>query len=175
MQTLDINWAARPRRLTPMGLLLAAAGLLCVAWVTLDYLELDAQRSSLLARQARLDRAEKGGKRVAQAAAPLKREDALSAAQIDAQLQLPWDALLHALEQRSSKNVALMGLDAQAGARSLHLVAEARNMADALAYVRQLRQAPQLQKIYLSGQEEKQAGTQKLLRFALDASWSDAP
>lgn len=175
MQALQINWVARPRHITPVGVLLAGAGLLCAAWVAMNYLDLDAERSSLQARQARMERADKAGKPASVAVAPLARDDAQSAAQIDAQLQLPWDNLLHTLEQRSSKNVALMGLDVQAASRSVHLVGEARNMADALAYVRQLRQAGALQKVFLSGQEDKQVAGQSVLRFSLDASWSDAP
>ena len=176
MQALDINWVARPRTVTPLGLLLATAGLLCAAWVAQNYLELDAERSSLEARQARLNRAAKNGRSgKAVAVLPLARDDAQTAAQIDAQLQLPWDSLLHTLEQHSSPKVALMGLDVQAASHSVHLVGEARTMDDALAWVRQLRQAPQLQQLVLTSQEEKPAAGQKVQRFSLDASWSTAP
>jgi hypothetical protein len=71
--------------------------------------------------------------------------------------------------------VALISVDVQAASSSLRLVGEARTMADALAYARSLRQSNHLQKVFMSGQEEKMAGTQKVLRFSLDADWKTAP
>lgn len=178
MQALQLNWQAGPRYITLVGVALAAAGLLCSAWVLLDYQQADAEWQSLQARQARLERAAKPGKSRAAptvAVAPLAREDAQSASQIDAQLHRPWDALLHAIEQTHVKDVALISVDIQAAASSVHLVGDAKTMDQALAYVKQLRQSPALKKVYLTGQEEKLSGTQKVLRFSLDASWSDAP
>lgn len=195
LQALNIQWRSQRRPYTALGLLLGVAALLCLAWVAEDYAQADAEWQTLQARQARLTRAAQAVKRApapnartgrnssgnsasggsaATAGTPVRGE-LLSAAQIDAQLQQPWDALLHALEQPSMKNVALMGVDMQAGARSMHLVAESRTMADALAYVQQLGQSGTLKKIYLTGQEEKLAGTQKVLRFSLDASWGGSP
>jgi hypothetical protein len=181
LPSLQLNWLARPRIVSPLGLLLAGAGLMCAAWVTLNYLEVDAERSALLARQARLERADKAtasdktGTKPTTALAPLARDDAQTATQIAAQLQLPWDGLLHTLEQHPSKSVALISVDVQAASSSLRLVGEARTMADALAYARSLRQSSQVQKVFVSGQEEKMAGPQKVLRFSLDADWKTVP
>jgi hypothetical protein len=181
MQALQIDWQAGPRRITLVGVALAVAALVCSAWVVLDYQQADDQWQSLQARQARQDRQARSGQagnRMATAASPaspLARDEAQSAAHIDTQLQRPWDALLHAIERQSTKDVALISVDVQAASGSLHLVGEARDMAHALAYVKQLRQLPQLTKVYLTGQEEKLSGGHKVLRFALDASWSAAP
>lgn len=178
MQALQLNWRAGPRYVTLVGGVMAVAGLFCSAWVLLDYQQVDAQWQSLQARQARLARATLPNKRHTTAtvvATPLAREDAQSALQIDAQLHRPWDALLHAIEQTSVKDVALISVDVQAAAGSVHLVGDAKTMEQALAYVKQLSQTSALRKVYLTGQEEKLSGTQKVLRFSLDASWSDAP
>ena len=203
MQALNIRWRAGRRPFTATGLLLAVAGLLSAAWVALDWQDAATEWQQLQARQARLARAAQTSKRTPAAAtsvatsasastsanananasaspspsgtAPLPREDAQSAAQIDAQLQRPWDALLHSVEQSQVKDVALISLDVQAAASSLHLVGEAKDMDHALAYVKQLSRSPSVQKVYLSGQEEKQNGAQKVLRFSLDASWVQTP
>ncbi len=193
MQALNIRWSAARRPFTATGLLLAVAGLLSAAWVALDWQDAATEWQQLQARQARLTRAGQTSKRSpaasttatasaassananASGTAPLAREDAQSAAQIDAQLQRPWDALLHSIEQSQVKDVALISLDVQAASSSLHLVGEAKDMDHALAYVKQLSRAPSVQKVYLSGQEEKQNGAQKVLRFSLDASWVQTP
>jgi hypothetical protein len=178
LPSLQLNWLARPRIVSPLGLLLAGAGLMCAAWVTLNYLEVDAERSARLERLERADKAtasDKTGSKPTPALAPLARDDAQTAAQIAAQLQLPWDGLLHTLEQHPSKSVALISVDVQAASSSLRLVGEARTMADALAYARSLRQSSQVQKVFVSGQEEKMAGPQKVLRFSLDADWKTVP
>ncbi len=182
MQALAIHFGARRHPATAMGLLLMAAALLGLAWVAQDFAEADAQWQTLQARQARQDRQMRStqpAKRLEVGAAPLARGDAQPGAPIDAhidtQLQRPWNALLHALEEHSMKDVALISVDAQSAAGSLHLVAEARDMAHALAYVKHLRASPLLSRVYLTGQEEKLSGTQKLIRFSLDADWGAAP
>jgi hypothetical protein len=181
LSALQLNWLVRPRIFSALGGVLAGAGVLCAAWVALNYLEVDAERSALLARQARLERtdrvaaSDKSGSKPTPALAPLARDDAQTAAQIAAQLQLPWDGLLHTLEQHPGKSVALISVDVQAASSSLRLVGEARSMTEALAYARSLRQSSHLQKVFVSGQEEKMAGTQKVLRFSLDADWKTTP
>ena len=175
MQALHINWQAGPRHVTLLGVALAAAGLLCTAWVALDYQQADAEWQSLLARQSRQTRASPPSKSRGITVAPLAREDAQSASQLDAQLQRPWDALLHTIEETSVKDVALISLDVQTASSSVHMVGDAKDMEHAQAYVKKLRQAPALKKVYLTSQEEQRSGTQKLLRFSLDASWSDSP
>jgi Tfp pilus assembly protein PilN len=174
MQALNIDWVAQPRRITPMGALLSVAALLCAVWVSLNWLDASDARDALLARQQRLARSA-GPARVPVTSTPLARDDAQSAAQIDAQLARPWDALLHTLEKRSGAKVALLGLEVQGATRTLRLVGEAARVADVLDYVRALRQSPGLQNVYLSGQEEKLSGERKLLRFTVDASWSALP
>ncbi len=181
MQALNIRWSAARRPFTATGLLLAVVGLLSAAWVALDWQDAATEWQQLQARQARLTRAGQTSKRTPAASAnpsgtaPLAREDAQSAAQIDAQLQRPWDVLLHSIEQSQVKDVALISLDVQVASSSLHLVGEAKDMEHALAYVKQLSRSPSVQKVYLSGQEEKQNGAQKVLRFSLDASWVQTP
>lgn len=174
MQALNINWVGKRQHLALPGLLLAVAAALCAVFVLLDYQEADDEWQSLQARKARLARAGQPPQRSTVVMPPLAREEAMSVAQIDARLQRPWDALLHAIEQHHDADVALISIEVQADSGNLHLVAEARDMEHALAYVRSLRHAPALHKVYLSGQEEKQLVSGKVWRFSLDASWSEA-
>jgi Tfp pilus assembly protein PilN len=175
MQALHIHWPATGRIFTPLGVVLAAAGLLCAAWVAQDYTQADGEWLALQARQARLVRTSQPARRSSATAIPAAREASEPALQVAAPLRKPWEALLQTLERQGRKDVALVSIDAQAATGSLHLTAEAQDMEHALAYVRALRQAPALKKVYLTGQEERQAGTRKVVRFTLDASWADAP
>jgi hypothetical protein len=172
MQALNIHWISTRRHVTLTGLVLSIAGALCAVWVMLDYQQADSEWQSLQARQARLARASQPASRASSVGPPLALDETVPTAQIDSQLQRPWDALLHALEQRRVDNVTLISVEVQAASGNLHLVGEARDMEHALAYVRLLRQAPELRSVYLSGQEEKDLPSGKVVRFSLDANWS---
>lgn len=177
MQALHIHWRARPLRATPLGLVLALAALLCSTWVAMDYADAQEEADALQARQARLNRLQKNTQRsAAKAAAPAQQASgsaAASTAAAVAQLQRPWDALLHNLERAQTNDVALLSLDLQGAGRSLRLVGEAKGMEPALAYVKQLNQSPALQKVVLTGQESKVQNGMALTRFALDANWAE--
>jgi hypothetical protein len=175
MQALAINWAARPRPITAIGLLLALAGLLCAIGVGLDYLDADAEQTALLARQGRSMPGDAPRKRSYVEAEPLARDAALTAAQIDTQLQLPWSDFLHAIESSSMPTVALLGVEAQGSTRVLRLVGEAKDIEDVLAYVKKLRASPALHDVFLVGQEEKLVSAVKVIRFTVDATWGPAP
>ena len=47
MQALHIHWLSGRSHLTPLGVVLAAAALLCTAWVVQDYVQADAEWQSL--------------------------------------------------------------------------------------------------------------------------------
>jgi hypothetical protein len=174
MQALEINWVARPRPVTTIGLLLALVGLLCAIGVTLDYMDADAEQTALLARQNRALPGDAPKKRSYVEAEPLTRDAALSAAQIDTQLQLPWNEFLQAIESSSMPSVALLGVEAQGSTHVLHLVGEAKEIEDVLAYVKKLRASPALQDVFMVGQEEKLVNAVKVIRFTVDATWGAA-
>ncbi len=171
MQALEINWVARPRRVTTIGLLLALAGLLCAIFVALDYLDADTEQAALQARQNRVSKGDAPKKRSYVETEPLARDAALTAAQIDTQLQLPWSDFLQAIESSNLPSVALLGVEAQGSNRVLHLVAEAKDVEDLLAYVKKLRASPVLRDVFVAGQEEKLVGSVKVIRFSVEATW----
>ena len=175
MQALAINWAAKPRHITAIGLLLALAGLLCAVGVAMDYLDADTEQTALTARQGRVSKGDAPRKRSYVESEPLARDAALSAAQIDTQLQLPWSDFLQAIESSNLASVALIGVEAQGSTRVLRLVGEAKEIEDVLAYVKKLRASPALHDVNLAGQEEKLVNTVKVIRFTVDATWGAAP
>ena len=174
MQALAINWAAKPRHITTIGLLLAVTGLLCATFVALDYQDADAEQTALTTRQSRVSKGDAPKKRSYVESEPLARDAALSAAQIDTQLQLPWSDFLLAIESSNLPTVALLGVEAQGSTRVLHLVGEAKEIEDVLAYVKKLRASRALHDVFLAGQEEKLVGAVKVIRFTVDATWGAA-
>ena len=183
MQALGFNFAGHRRLASPLGLLLLAAGAAAAAVVGLDYLEASEELARVQTRHermVRLDSAARPGKRMAAlpaiaTAASSAAGDAANAAstvmRVTQQLQLPWDALLQDLETLDSPTVALLSLDAQGQARTLRLTGEAKSMGEALAYVGRLRALPSLDAALLTSHEEKLAGTVKVIRFTVDATW----
>ena len=82
--------------------------------------------------------------------------------------------MLHEIELRADPAVALLSVEVQGQKRSLRLIGEAKEMADVVAYVTHLRESPWIKAAYLSGHEEKQEGAIRLIRFSMDATWSES-
>jgi hypothetical protein len=92
-----------------------------------------------------------------------------------AQLQVPWGAVLGELESITSKDVALLGLEAQGTARRVRLSAQTKSMGRALQYVAALRELPGVESAELSSHEEKPVAGLAVLHFAVDLQWKATP
>lgn len=173
MHPLDLNLVARRRRVSPLGLVLLAAGLAATAAVALDLVDARDELERVQAHQARSLRP---------AAPPRARADAKLAARDDVktaqgvslQLRQPWNALFNDIDAVLAPGVAVLGVEAQGQAHTLRITGEAKEMADVVAYVEQLRSSPSIGSAYLSHHEERQAGAVTVLRFSLDAGWRQA-
>lgn len=172
MHALELDFARGPRRVSPLGLLLFAAGAAALGAVLLDHLEAREALARAEAQQARLERQARQARPGAKAP---RRESAGAAERAVAQLRLPWDALLREIELVGDPAVALLSLEGQGAARTLRLTGEAKTMADAVAYLERLRASPWIDAAHLTGHEERQAGGVKVMRFAIEASWSGPP
>lgn len=173
MNALELDFARRRRRASPLGLLLLAAGAAAIGASALDYLDAREALARAEAQQARLARQAKAPPPRA-AKAPV-RDEVQPALRAVAQLRLPWDALLREIELLADPSVALLGIEGQGQARTLRLTGEAKTMADVVAYLGRLRDSPWIDAAHLSGHEERQAGSVKVIRFSLEASWSGPP
>lgn len=172
---LDIDFIEHRRFASPMSLLLFVVGVMAMGVVAVDYLDAHEELQRVEAQQVRLLR------RVRHDAIPRQREnspvamaqtDAQSAERIVLQLNLPWDALLHELENLADPGIALLSIESQGQTRMLRLTGEAKTMDDVVAYVTRLRESPKIVAATLSGHEEKQAGAVAVIRFSLDVDWN---
>ena len=173
MHTLGINFVQRTRISSSLGLFLFAIGLAAVGAVAVDYFDAREELERVQAKQVRLQRPDAASHRK-EGAAPAAQDDAQAVERVASQLRMPWGAMLHEIELRADPAVALLSVEVQGQKRSLRLIGEAKEMADVVAYVTHLRESPWIKAAYLSGHEEKQEGAIRLIRFSMDATWSES-
>lgn len=173
---LDIDFIEHRRIASPLGLLLFAVGVMAMGVVAVDYLDaheelqrVETQHARLL-RQVRHDAAPRQHQR--ESAPTVARDDVKATERIVSQLNLPWNALLHELENLADPGIALLSIESQGQTRTLRLTGEAKTIGDVVAYVTRLRESPQVATATLSGHEEKQAGAVEVIRFSLDVDWN---
>jgi hypothetical protein len=177
MQALDLDLLAGRRPVSALGVVLLLAGLVALAMVAFDYFDARGELQRVQSRQLRGRPAalpDDGARRrdpPAVAAAP--RLGVRDIGRIDAQLRLPWDQLLHELALHADANVALLSIEVQADRRTLRMTGEARSMDDVAAYVGRLRTSRWITVATIASHEERLAGAVKVLRFSLDAGWSE--
>jgi hypothetical protein len=155
------------------GLVLAALGFLGLALVAVQFHSLDGQRAGLeLRRDALIDQQNRSQATVAVAG--------LGAPNLDRtlrELATPWSLLLAELERASSDtsgNIAVLSIEPDHNKHRVRVVAEARSLELALAYVQRLRKTQLLQFPMLESHEIKSDDRDHPVRFQLSADWNDA-
>ncbi len=168
---LDLDFVRRRRLASPVGWLLLATGLACMAVVAMDRLDARDNLAQLLQQQARLQPPLRpqpaSGAR--SASAPVPRAAGADLAQVQAQLAWPWDAVLRELESHADPDLALLSIDMQG--QRLRAVGEAPDMDTVVAWLGRLRSSPWIVAADLSSHEPRKDGTVALLRFAVDIRW----
>jgi hypothetical protein len=172
MPALAINFVQRRRLVSPLGLLVLVVGLAAAGVVAGDYLDARDELKRAEFRLARLKRPE-AAPRPREGGAAVARGDAQTVDRAAARLRLPWDAVLREIETRTDPAVALLGIEARGQAHTVRISGEAKAMADVVAYVSRLRESQWIKAAYLSGHEQRQAGAVSVIRFSLDAQWSE--
>ncbi len=166
---IELDFVARPRRVTGAGALLVLAGLLAAGLAVGDVLALAARRADLATE---LD-ARSGA---AAPVAPSEKETRASqeAAAMRRELELPWSRLFGELESAShdtANAVAVLGVEPDPDKRQVRIVAEARTLADALTYVERLYAVPVLRYPVLESHETRTDDPQHAVRVKIVAGW----
>ena len=91
------------------------------------------------------------------------------------QLALPWATLIHALEEATINDVAILQLQPDAQQRLLRITAEARHQKALLEYLRLLASAKALQNVHLLSHEVQVDQAQRPIQFSVQASFAGAP
>lgn len=160
---LDFDFHARPSRPGKPGIALALAGVAALAWTWSNLQAARATEAGLALQIAAVEEAA----RPRAPAKPRAGDDAVQAAQqrIQAQLAYSWQPAFDALAAARSKRIALVSLDAVQAKSQLKLVAEARRLADAVAFIDALRQQPGVKRAALIQHEVQADAAQQPVRF----------
>ena len=167
---IELDFERRPRRMRPRGAVLLALGCAAAILVALEYQDNLAERATLEMRVANLDSTHHVRK-------PDKHADGAAAESraAFAELSLPWSRLLQELERASAESegrVAVLGIEPDREKHQLRVLAEARTLPLALAYVQRLQASDALRFPMLESHEVQTRDPERPVRFQIRADWS---
>lgn len=136
MRPLYLDFARERRHRALLGPALLGAALLAGAALILWFAVLKGAAEDLARREAGLARRDTAAVRTLPATLSAEEEKKLAATL--RQLTTPWEALLADVEEAASEDVAVLALEQDAAQSTLKLLAEARNPAAMVSYLRRL-------------------------------------
>lgn len=96
-------------------------------------------------------------------------EEVRRARLISQQLAFPWGNLLDAIESAATKQTALLALQPDVPQGVIRVTAEAKELNDAIEYVRRLSASPALRNVHLSGHQVQAQDPQRPVKFIATA------
>ena len=169
---LRIDFQREPARLAALpGFALLVVGALALGVSGLQY---DGARGALAAAEARLAHLQKAAERGGPGAPVEDKTLAAALAQardVNAELAMPWGALLGEFEAAAGEDVALLALSAEAKQGAVRASGEARSLKALTAYLRRLEASASLADVRLVGHETRAQQPGKPVIFALTARW----
>ena len=167
MKRVELDYLAPPRGALWPGLVVLAISLAIFAALVLRYSH---TRHELARYQAngKLVSAE----RMPQISMSKERLEAevKSAESVVRQLALPWAAMVQAIEQAGTPNVALLQLQPDAETRTVKLTAEARSREAMFDYLRRLGSASALGEVHVISHQIQREEPQRPIQFSVQAS-----
>lgn len=162
MARLDFDFHAQPPRPGKLAIVLALAGVTAIAWSWMNWQAARATEAGLAMQIAALQ--QPSAHRVVKPATRGDEAASATRASVAAQLKYAWQPAFEALAAARSSKIALVSLDAVQAKSQLKLVAEARQLADAIAYIDALQQQPGVRRVELLQHEVQADDAQKPLR-----------
>jgi hypothetical protein len=166
---ITIDFAERHRRTPPLGYILALLGLLALA-LTLNAVRDSASERDVL--QSRVDSLPRSARLRGVAAERSTQEGR----RVVATLATPWSRLLQELEAASSdmrQQVAVLAIEPDRTRHRIRVVAEARDLTDALSYIERLQHSRVLRMPMLVSHQTRTDEAERPVRFQLSADWRD--
>jgi hypothetical protein len=165
MKRLNLDFHPQPSRLWPALLLLA--GVVAIAWTGQVWLAERERHTGFARTIAELQPAPV----TARAARPQDTTARVAQTRVAAQLAASWETPLDAIAGARGKKIALLSLDAKLDKQQIKLIAEARQLADAVAFVEALQSQPGIRSAALTQHELQQEARDKPVRFYVTLEW----
>lgn len=169
MRAGTYNFVAAEAAIPPLAWVALLAGALLL-WAAVDDYTAVAAEQERLTRQA--DKLQRRARIIATANPPAAEKSA-AAGRHEAP-PFAWDLVLREIELAADRSVALASLDTDAGQRRSRIVAEARHIDDALAFMARLRATPLASRVLLVAHEAKKDPAGPVVGFSLQIDW-EAP
>lgn len=163
MARLDFDFHNRPARPGKLGIVLALVGMAALVWAWSNLQAARATEAGVSMRIAALEQARP--RATAKPVAPADSPARVQQARIAAQLTYSWQPAFDAMATAQSSKIALLSLDATQAKSQLKLTAEARTLADAIAYIDALQQQPGVKRATLVQHEIQADADQQPVRF----------
>lgn len=165
MARLDFDFHAQPSRPGKLGVTLSVAGVAALVWVWSNLQAVRATEAGLAAHIAAIEQARP--RAAAQPAALVENPEQAALARVAAQMEYAWEPAFEALAAARSGKIALVSFEAVQAKSQLKLVAEARQFADAVAFIDTLQQQPGVKRAALTQHEVQVDDVQKPVRFSI--------
>ena len=173
---LDLDFIEQPflsaSNLSLTGLLCLLLGLIFVTFTWQAYLN---QQSRLALNIIEFKQSNKQLKPaitlIAKPEMIIEPKEKLQIQQMVSALTIPWNDLLEGIEQVEMQNIVLLSLTPNLKKQQLQLTGEAKDLASALQYVKQLEMQPMLSQVYLQKHVVDTQNTAKQVSFSLSARW----
>ena len=173
MRPLQLDYVAPPAR-SRVALLVLAAGMAAAAGALwqLERLRGERAQAELALERARAVQVQRAGPAPQRAQAG-SGDDLAAAGALVRRIRFPWHELFGALEGAGREDVALIGVEPDAGKGLVRVTAEARTPRGMLDYVRRLERSTFLEGVELQKHEMQVDDPVKPLRFTVLARWKD--
>jgi len=170
---IELDFARKRPRVNRIGAALLAFGILSAALVIADYRGIAAESAGLEMRLAAID--PDAGAAVPDQATERIAEEAGAAV---SELATPWSILLKELElasEDSQDSVAVLAVEPDREKHQVRVLAEARTLLIALAYVKRLQTSQAMQFPMLESHEVQAKDPERPVRFQIKADWRVSP
>lgn len=171
MRLRTLDFAVAEAAVPPLAWLVLLGGALLFVLAVQGYTDADEEHGRLVRQADKLQRRARLTAPVARIAdASAQEKSALATRRYTS--PFPWGSVLRGLELGIDRSVALASMDTDITQRRTRIVAEARNIDDALAFATRLRKNPIVRQVLLLSHEAKKDPAGPVVGFSLQVDWS---
>lgn len=176
MRALNLDFVRRPHWLRRLGFVLLLAAVAVAAYLGQAYLERSAEMEAWETKWRSLQKAQR--KQAEPVHSQVAEWEHLQAElkvanQVIARLSLPWDALFREVEASVDDQVTLLSVEPDTEKRELRIMAEAKDLAAMLEYVKRFHAITLFKDAYVVSHQIQQQDPQKPVRFTVNAQWTE--